>query len=284
VDLRLSLHDRIPLIRADRGQMQQLIMNLVINAAEAIAGDARGCVLISTGIETLSADDLAGANVRDSAAPGAYVCLEVRDNGAGMDHETQARIFDPFFSTKFTGRGLGLSAVMGIVRGHGGTLRVASASGIGSTFTVHLPVAANQQIAARPVRPAEKPRALVIDQERTVRQTCRAMLERCGFDVLLAENGNEGVDLFTTLADQIAIVLLDLATWGMEADRTLERLREISPDLPIVVMTGGREMDAMERFAGRSVTGVLAKPFSRAQLQRVIEEAARARSRESAAV
>jgi CheY-like chemotaxis protein len=90
--------------------------------------------------------------------------------------------------------------------------------------------------------------------------------------------------LFTTLADQIAIVLLDLATWGMEADRTLERLRENSPDLPIVVMTGGREMDAMERFAGRSVTGVLAKPFSRAQLQRVIEEAARARSRESAAV
>jgi signal transduction histidine kinase len=282
VDLRLSLHDRLPLIRADRGQMQQLIMNLVINAGEAIPGDSHGYVIVTTRVEAVSADDLAQANIRDSAGPGAYVRLEVRDNGAGMDRETQARIFDPFFSTKFTGRGLGLSAVMGIVRGHDGALHVASALGAGSTFTVHLPLAANQQAVA-PARSEGKPRALVIDDERTVRQTCRAMLERCGFDVLLAENGKEGIDSFTAFADQIALVLLDLAMPVMDGERTLDKIRQISPDLPIVLMTGGSELLAMERFAESGATEFLTKPFQHGQLQRAIERATRARSAGSAA-
>jgi two-component system, cell cycle sensor histidine kinase and response regulator CckA len=282
VDLRVSLHDRLPLIRADRGQMQQLIMNLVINAAEAIPADAPGNVTVATGIETLSADDLAQASVRDSAAPGPYVCLEVRDTGAGIDRETQARIFDPFFTTKFTGRGLGLAAVMGIVRGHGGALRVVSAPGSGSTFTVHFPVATDQKVAELPMRSTEKPRVLVIDDERTVRQTCHAMLERCGYDVLLAENGKEGVETFTIFADQIAMVLLDLSSPGRNGERTLEKIRQISPDLPIVLMTGENERQAMECLAGRSATAFVTKPFRSAELQRAIERAMQAQSAGSA--
>jgi len=231
-------------------------------------------IVLSTGIETLSADDLAKANVRDSAAPGVYVCLEVRDNGYGMDESTQAKIFDPFFTTKFTGRGLGLSAVMGIVRGHGGALRVTSSPGVGSTFTVHLPIAEQEAVpAARPGARFARPQVLVIDDERTVRQTCQAMLERSGYEVLLAENGKEGVEMFSAFADQISVILLDLAMPVMAGDRTFDEIRTISSDVPVIVMTGYGETEATERFAGKGPAGFISKPFNRPQLHQAIEQA-----------
>jgi signal transduction histidine kinase len=282
-ELRLSLSGPLPQVRADRGQIQQLIMNLVINAAEAISADRRGVIMLGTGLETLSADDLAKANIRDSAAPGDYVCLEVRDDGSGMDQSTQAKIFDPFFTTKFTGRGLGLSAVMGIVRGHGGALRVVSAPEVGSTFTVYLPESEQDAVPVpQPTRRPAKPQVLVIDDERTVRQTCRAMLERSGYEVLLAENGKEGVEMFSAFADQISIVLLDLAMPVMAGDRTLDEIRSISADVPVVVMTGYSETEATERFAGKGPTGFITKPFNRPQLQQTIERAIGIRSIEPA--
>ena len=272
VELRLSLHDPVPRVRADRGQLQQLIMNLVINAAEAIGPDRHGVIILGTGLETLSEDDLAKANIRDSAAPGVYVCLEVRDNGCGMDNAMQAKIFDPFFTTRFTGRGLGLSAVMGIVRSHGGALRVASSPGVGSTFTVHLPIADHEPLpAVRATRRFSKSQILVIDDERTVRQTCRAMLERSGYEVLLAENGKEGVEMFSAFADQISVILLDLAMPVMAGDRTYDEIRSISADVPVIVMTGYSETEAVERFAGKGPAGFITKPFNRPQLQEAIE-------------
>jgi signal transduction histidine kinase len=280
-ELRLCLRDPLPHVRGDRGQIQQLVMNLVINAAEAISADRRGVIMLSTGLETLSADDLAKANIRDSAAPGVYARLEVQDNGSGMDQSTQAKIFDPFFTTKFTGRGLGLAAVMGIVRGHGGALRVVSSAGIGSTFTVYLPLAEQEAVPAAPAaRRLGKRQVLVIDDERTVRQTCRAMLERSGYEVVLAENGKEGIEMFLAFAEQISVVLLDLAMPVMAGDRTFEEIRSISADVPIVVMTGYSETEGAERFAGKGPAGFIMKPFSRPQLQQAIERATGVRSSE----
>jgi CheY-like chemotaxis protein len=273
-ELRLSLRDPIPRIRADRGQLQQLIMNLVINAAEAIGADRHGVIILGTGVEKLSEDDLAKANIRDAAAPGIYVCLEVRDNGCGMDVTTQTKIFDPFFTTKFTGRGLGLAAVMGIVRSHGGALRVVSSPGVGSTFTVHLPAAEQEALPSpRPTKRFGKAQVLVIDDERTVRQTCRAMLERSGYEVLLADNGKEGVEMFSAFADQISVILLDLAMPVMAGDRTFDEIRSISADVPVIIMTGYSESEATERFAGKGPAGFISKPFNRPQLQQAVERA-----------
>ena len=273
-ELRLSMREPIPRVRADRGQLQQLIMNLVTNAAEAIGPDRRGVIILGTGLETLTADDLAKATVRDAAAPGVYVSLEVHDNGCGMDESTQAMIFDPFFTTKFIGRGLGLSAAMGIVRGHGGVLRVVSSPGVGSTFTVYLPVAEQETApVTKPTRRSAKPQVLVIDDERTVRQTCKAMLERSGYEVLLAESGGEGVEMFSAFANQISAILLDLAMPTMAGDRTLDEIRSISADVPVIVMTGYCDTDAIERFTGKGPAGFINKPFDRPQLQQAIEEA-----------
>ena len=242
IELRLSMYEPIPCVRADRGQLQQLIVNLATNAAEAIGPDRRGVIMLGTGLETLTADDLAKVNIRDSAGPGVYVRVEVRDNGCGMDESTQAMIFDPFFTTKFIGRGLGLSAVMGIVRSHGGALRVVSSPGVGSAFTVYLPVAQQEAVpAANPTWRSGKTQVLVIDDERTVRQTCRAMLARSGYEVLLAENGREGVEMFSAFADQISVILLDLAMPVMAGDRTFDEIRSICADVPIIVMTGYSE-------------------------------------------
>jgi signal transduction histidine kinase len=281
-ELRLSMQEPIPRVRADRGQLQQLIINLVTNGAEAIGPDRRGVITLGTGLEMLTADDLAKANVRDStAAPGVYVCLEIRDNGCGMDVSTQARIFDPFFTTRFVGRGLGLSAVMGIVRSHGGALRVVSSPKVGSTFTLYLPVAEQETIpTTKPARRPARPQVLVIDDERTVRQTCRAILERSGYEVLLAENGREGVEMFSAFANQISLILLDLTMPIMAGDRTLDEIRSISADVPVIVMTGYSETEAVERFTGKGPAGFVKKPFTRPQLQQAIEQALGVRSSE----
>ena len=153
VQVRLDLADDLPLIEADTGQFQQLVMNLVINGAEAV-GDARGAVTISTGVEQIEAADIAGITFAADLKPGRYVSLEVRDTGCGMDPATLARIFDPFFTTKFTGRGLGLAAVLGIVRGHMGAVNVRTAPGRGTTFQVLFPVAAAQKIEPQARAPA----------------------------------------------------------------------------------------------------------------------------------
>jgi len=142
VPLEFDLSDSIPLIDADPSQIQQLILNLVVNAGEAI-GERHGVIRIKTGEETIDAEALPSASRASDLQPGVYACLEISDTGSGMDEQTLARIFDPFFTTKFQGRGLGLAAVFGIVRSHGGAMTVQSKLGDGSTFRVFLPPARN---------------------------------------------------------------------------------------------------------------------------------------------
>ena len=176
-------------------------MNLVINAAEAIPDGHVGSVLITTGMQDIDSAYIRSNFADADLAPGNHVCLEVHDTGTGMDTTTLGRIFDPFFTTKFTGRGLGLAAVLGIVRGHKGGVKVYSERGQGTTFKILFPATADKQIdraEAEGVQAASSGTGtvLVIDDEEIVRRTARATLERFGYSVLEAENGELGVSLF----------------------------------------------------------------------------------------
>ena len=261
VELRLDLAPDLPAVEGDRGQLQQLIMNLVINAAESIA-DKSGSVVVTTSVQSIGA----GAEIQ----PGVYVALEVRDTGCGMDPETQSKIFDPFFTTKFSGRGLGLSAALGIVRGHKGAIAVRSAPGEGTTFQVLLP--ASPRAAAKASAPAGRAdlrgtgTVLVADDEAFVRRAAKGALERQGYRVLLAENGREAVDLLRGHGAEISLVLLDLTMPVLGGEEALRELRRVRPDVKIVLSSGFNEAEAIQRFAGERLSGFIQKPYSAGQL------------------
>ncbi len=276
VQLRLDLAAGLPLVEADTSQLQQLIMNLVINGAEAIGEDRSGAVLVTTGVQDVDEGYLRTAMIGD-IDPGRYVTLEVHDTGAGMDAATIARIFDPFFTTKFTGRGLGLAAVQGIVRGHKGTLKVYSQLGQGSTFKVLLPVT-EKQAGVQPKRPSAEALAgeatvLVIDDEQVVRQTAKAMLERYGYTVLVAENGKEGIDLFRIVLDKVEVVILDMTMPVMSGEETLRNLRVIKPDVKVLLSSGYNESEAIRRFTGKGLVGFIQKPYSALHLAETVRAA-----------
>ena len=270
VELCLQLADGLPAIEADLGQMQQLVMNLVINGAEAIPEDRAGTVLVTTAAQQFGEDYFASATASNEMKPGTYVILEVRDTGSGMADHTKARIFDPFFTTKFTGRGLGLAAVLGIVRGHKGALKVDSTPGRGSTFKVLFPAV---QAQAEKAVPSEKlvdlrgtGTILVVDDEKSVRQAAGAMLERYGYTVMLAQDGERAVDLFRSAANQISLVLLDLTMPVMSGEETLRQLKNIRPEVRVVLSSGYNETEAVRHFSGMGLNGFLQKPYTPIEL------------------
>jgi PAS domain S-box-containing protein len=270
VQLRLELRDDLPLIAADASQIQQIIMNLVINGAEAIGPTNNGTVLVTTAEQHVDEHYLLSTFEGPAQLPeGTYVALDVHDTGCGMDEATIKRIFDPFFTTKFTGRGLGLAAVQGIVRGHKGALKVYSTYGKGTTFKVLFP-ATEETIAVKrpPVAPvaARDQLVLVIDDEEIIRKTAKAMLERYGYTVVLAENGKEGVELFQVLADKVSAVLLDMTMPVMNGEETFSRLMAIRPDVKVVLSSGFNEVEAVRRFTGKNLAGFIQKPYSAAAL------------------
>jgi len=269
IALHLDLGDDLLPIQADRGQVQQVFMNLVLNAAEAI-GSHEGRITVKTGVENV---DALYARQRPEAAgiqPGKYVCLEVSDNGCGMDEATRARIFDPFFTTKFTGRGLGLAAVAGIVRGHKGAIVVSSAPGQGSCFAVLFPAAA--RAAEEPALAVHEPALqgagviLVVDDEQVVLRMAKRALERQGYTVLLAESGRAAIDAFRRHPGDIALVLLDLSMPNMSGEELLPELRQLRPKVKVVVSSGYSESETMVLFKGQRVSGFIQKPYTAAGL------------------
>jgi signal transduction histidine kinase/ActR/RegA family two-component response regulator len=283
VQVLLHLEKGLPIIEADSAQLQQIVMNLIINAAEAISPDQDGVVIIETGIARVDDAYLKGTMAAEGAEPGEYVYLEVRDTGSGIDEATLTRIFDPFFTTKFMGRGLGLAAVMGIVRGHHGALKVQTAPGKGSTFRVLFPAIERAQARASACNRhhdlAGTGTILVVDDEAIVRQIAKNSLESWGYRVLLATNGQMALDLFGQAQDEITMVLLDLTMPVMNGEQTFQRLRQIRPGIPVLLTSGYDEADATSRFTGSCLAGFLQKPYTAATLagavKRVLETAKR---------
>ena len=210
----------------------------------------------------------------DDIAPGHYILLEVHDTGQGMDQATLSRIFDPFFTTKFTGRGLGLAAVLGIVRGHKGAIKVYSHPGQGTTFKVFFPLAREKgSVAAPPAVPTDfrgSATILIVDDEDVVLRMAQSTLERYGYQVLVAVNGREAVDIFKQQPDRVALVLLDMTMPVLSGEETLHELKRIRPNVRVIASSGYNEVEALRRF-GQGVRGFLQKPYRAAQLAEKIK-------------
>ena len=252
-------------VEADAGQMQQLAMNLIINAGEAV-GASVGRIAVRTGMVRVKEGDRAWpSKAGDNLQPGSYVVMEVEDNGCGMSSETMEKIFDPFFTTKFTGRGLGLAAVLGIVRGHKGGLQVESVEGAGTTFRVALPgtppVLAGGDSAKPQSTGSIQGTVLVIDDEAIVREVVRDILASEGVRILEAPDGRSGVETFLRHRNDIDLVLLDLSMPGISGEETLRLLRKEAPDVRVVLSSGYSETEAMEHLSGSAVAGFLQKPY-----------------------
>lgn len=263
------LTDMLPFVEGDATQLRQVVMNLVTNASEALE-DQPGVVTIATGVVQWTGEDAEGFHAWDGMAPGEYVSLEVSDTGCGMDRQTLEHIFDPFYSTKFAGRGLGLAAVLGIIRGHHGGLRVDSVPGKGTTFRVLLP----PKMALVPEASASEPRmeatgsgtVLIIDDEPQVRELGAAMLGMAGYRVFVASDATDGLALLEQHAGAIDVVLLDMAMPGMNGRDAFDRIRESDPAVPVVLCSGYGRDGSTDRFQDGELAGFLAKPFRMAEL------------------
>jgi CheY-like chemotaxis protein len=274
VDIQLDLAAGLPSVEADQGQIQQLVMNLIINGAEAIGEGNPGAVVIRTETRNLDAEEIRREFPNDQLSPGSYVSLEVRDTGSGMDDATRNKIFDPFFTTKFQGRGLGLAAVSGIVRAQKGAIRVYSSPGHGSSFQVLFPGVA-VKVADRGPRmlPTGIPVAgtvLFIDDEEALRRLAQSALERDGWHVLLAGDGAEGVRVFEENQNHITVVILDMTMAVMGGEEALDRMKAIRSGVPVIISTGYGEMEAARHFAGKDMAGLLEKPYTVSQLMEAI--------------
>ncbi len=268
VQLRTNLAEIPAHIKADVGQMQQVIMNLVINGAEAI-GERSGYVMISTGFETLPGEEKRYSHFTATELnAGRYVYLEVRDDGPGMDEETLSKVFEPFFTTKFLGRGLGLAALLGIVRGHKGGIAVQSEPGLGTTFRLVFPVTEEAQEDKKVVAAegSHEGTILVIDDEEIVRNMAREMLTPRGLTVLTAEGGAAGVSLYKERHAEIGLILLDFSMPGMGGEETFKELRKVNPDAPVLLSSGFGREEATRRFGGQGLTGFIQKPYRLATL------------------
>jgi signal transduction histidine kinase/CheY-like chemotaxis protein len=284
IDARLA--DDLPDVEADASQLRQVVMNLVTNAADAMAG-AAGRIEITTGRVFATRDYLAQACIGADVAPGEFVFAQIADTGCGMDQKTLARIFDPFFTTKVTGRGLGLAAVLGIVRSHRGAIAVDSSPGVGTRFRLLLPASAaplpDRQVPGVISRTAlSSGTVLVVDDDDGVRTVATLSLERSGYRVVGACDGEEGVAALREGRGQFDAVLLDMTMPRLSGADTCQVIRQMQPDLPVVLMSGYTEPDAVARFGPHEVAGFLQKPFSPATLVRMIQDAVQRRAVEQA--
>ncbi|MCA9446665.1 MAG: PAS domain S-box protein [Candidatus Omnitrophica bacterium] len=255
----------LPLLDGDATQLRQVFMNLIINAGESI-GNKGGKVLTTT--RKVMFDEAYPDEVvnRDEIKVGPYLEVKIADTGCGMDEETRSKIFDPFFTTKFTGRGLGLAAVLGIIRGHHGGIGVHSVVGEGTIFTILLPVSqktAPKKLEQSPLKPTSEGRGLIliVDDEESVQSIASKILERAGYDILVAGDGFEGLQIFQARQEEIDLVLLDLNMPSLTGEETYHRLQSIAPGTRVLIMSGYSEQEAINLFDEMGYLGFLQKPF-----------------------
>jgi nitrogen-specific signal transduction histidine kinase/ActR/RegA family two-component response regulator len=279
--VRYRLARDLPSVQADATQIRQVVMNLITNAADAI-GEREGVISVATGIVEIAAPKTEPRSSGPPLPQGTYAFLEVADTGSGMDPATRARIFDPFYTTKQTGRGLGLASVLGIIRGHHGEIQVSSTPGQGTTFTVLLPTAPGMAPAgaAAAGAPAPEPGSaenrrviLLVDDEEHVRRTTQDMLEESGFTVVTAADGAEGVEVFRSQAARLSAVVLDMNMPRMDGAEAFRRMRQIAPAVPVILTSGLDEQDAVGEFTAAGLAGFIQKPYRMKALLRKIEAA-----------
>ncbi|MFP4052646.1 MAG: PAS domain S-box protein [Phycisphaerae bacterium] len=253
-------------LRGDPVQLSQTLGHLIVNAIEALEGEG-GSIHVRVFACELSSQDLNASASAEDARPGSYACVELADEGCGMDRATLARIFDPFFSTKFTGRGLGLAAVLGIVRAHQGALQVESSPGRGTCVRAFLPLQAEQ--AARPVVPIESfkghGKALLADDEEALRRVAERLLQDLGFEVVSAVDGAEAVELFRRHRGEIVICILDLTMPRMGGRDALHEIRRIDPDTPVLLVSGYSRAEVSGHQESVPL-GFLQKPYRKSDL------------------
>ena len=257
-------------------------MNLVINASEAIC-EKVGTVTVHTRRVTLAALDVVTLIAGTEIEPGNYVCLTVSDTGCGITAEAMPHIFEPFYTTKFVGRGLGLAAVLGIVQGHRGGVQCTSAEGQGTTFELYFPVsspppAAPAGVAAPPLaamRPA-RGTVLVVDDEEAVRRLAISALTAAGFSVVTADDGTEALAHLRRGATRYDAVLLDLVMPKLDGEDTFVALHMLAPKLPVILTSGVHEQAAVTRFVARGLADFLPKPFTAEMLVTLVTAAIQA--------
>ena len=275
-EIKMDSSADIPFIKGDASQLTQIVMNLIINATEAI-GDAQGEIRVSLAKAAIKA----GRTVKDhqdKAIPsGEYVCLEVTDTGCGMDNETRQRIFEPFYTTKFTGRGLGMSAVLGIIMSHSGALQLFSQPEEGTTFRVYLPVQDSEPAEDEPASQASSAlwqgsgTILLVEDDKLIILIASNMIKKLGFSVIEALNGREALDLYQQNAAEITLVVTDMGMPVMDGYALFRELKKLKPELPIIISSGFGTVDVTSRIASNDIAGLVGKPYSFDTLREVLK-------------
>jgi len=255
----------LPRILAEAAQLQQVLVSLVRNAVEAMGEGGTVSLLVSA--RTLSAQDVAGLTLGQGIEPARYVEFEIRDTGEGIAPENLPRLFEPFYTSRFHGRGLGLWAVAGALRRHAGGLRVESQAGQGSSFFAYFPESVKptlQPPAASAAEEGRARRALVVDDEPSMRFLVERMLRRCRFEVVCLEDGLQALEYVQHHGDQLELVVMDLVMPRMGGRDAIAAIRELHPDMPIVIISGN-EPAHQEQQTRHAV--FLRKPFSLSEMR-----------------
>ncbi len=267
VELRLELDDPMGSVHADPGQLRQVVFTLVANASEAMGGRS-GAITVRAYESELDREALSNTYLDDELPAGRYAVLEVKDNGSGMTPEVVACLFDPFFSTKFTGRGLGLASTLGIVRSHRGAIEVKSEPEVGTRIRIALPIHGNAE--KQPLRHSAPPvddwqgegTVLVVDDDPGLRRASRRILEGCGLEPLMADGGEAALDILREHGTaNVDLIVLDLTMPVMDGAETLSEIRKLDPDVKVLLCSGFSEAEVRERCDGLEYSGMLPKPF-----------------------
>lgn len=275
--LKYQLADNIPPVSADTMQLRQVILNLVINASEAVERDS-GYITLATGTMHCSSLELRKTYFNNDLIEGDYAYIKVSDNGVGMDERTKTHVFDPFYTTKFPGRGLGMSTVLGVVRAHQGTIKIESQEGEGSTITVLLPLAEKGADESEPSAPRKYENltldgnVLLVDDEEGVLQVAKSMLESFGLSVMTARNGREAINIFMLHRENIGCIIMDLAMPHMNGELAAARIRDIDKDIPIIIASGYDRNKVSKTFEYVDISGFIGKPFQRGALHRELKK------------
>ncbi len=279
IKLSYELSTGLKLIRGDITQIRQIIMNLILNASEAI-GNASGSITLMTYLTECNDEMIDHLAMNYSMKPGTHLCMEISDTGCGILPEKIKQIFDPFYTTKFTGRGLGLAAVSGIIKSHNAGLIVESEPGKGTTFRVYFPVVdeeASGKQAEKNEAPLDTKRKnatiLIADDEKYIRDLATKMLTIAGYNVLLAQNGREAINMFRDNMNNISCIILDLTMPELDGVEALAELRKINFSVPIIISSGFCESDIEDRFKDKNISGFLQKPYQISEIVTAIKKA-----------